>query len=70
MAIKHNPNPSPNPQPSPTPNPNQKKMYMNFGRQKTRQQNLKTKFLNMKKDIKTREELKLLTISVSSVVEI
>ena len=42
-------------------------MYMNFGRQKSRQQNLKTKFLDKKKDIKIREELKLLTINVNSV---
>jgi exonuclease III len=40
---------------------------MNFGRQKTRQQNLRTKYLNGKKDVKLHEELKLLTINVNSI---
>ena len=67
------PDPSQDPTtiPTPTPNPKQKKekknQYMNFGRQKTRQQNLKTKYLNRKNNVKQHKELKLLTINVNSI---
>ena len=68
------PNPQPNPQPNPLPNPppnshpNQRrsKEYKNFGKPKTKQENLRSKF-NKQSTTENHEEIKILTMNVNSV---
>ena len=70
--FKTNPNPNPNPDPNPNhqpnPHPNQRrsKLYKNFGKQKTRQENLRDKY-KKQKITEMHEQVKILTMNVNSV---
>ena len=60
------PNPPPNPQPNPHPNQRRSKEYKNFGKQKTKQENLRNKY-NKQRTTENHEEVKILTMNVNSV---
>ena len=60
------PNPSTNPQPNPHPNQRRSKEYKNFGKQKTRQENLRSKY-NKQSTTENHEEIKILTMNVNSI---
>ena len=66
-----NPNPTPDPNPDPQPNPNQRRsnQYKNFGKQKTRQENLRDKYKKQiqRAKVETHDHVKILTMNVNSV---
>ena len=70
--FKTNPNPNPNPDPNPNhqpnPHPNQRRsrLYKNFGKQTTRQENLRDKY-KKQKITEMHEQVKILTMNVNSV---
>ena len=74
--TQNQPNPNPNPSLNPNPNPNppdpsprtprQNKQYKNFGKQKTRQENLNEKF-KRQTIVEDYEQVKLLTMNVNSI---
>ena len=61
-----NPDPQPNPQPNPHPNQRRSKLYKNFRKQKTRQENLRNKY-KKQKIIELHDQVKILTMNVNSV---